>query len=491
VICVSCPKCGKSYRLPPRSAGKRGTCRQCQTQFSIPADDSAGRLADFDFSEEPSALGERLNSNELLRLLAESVEFPRQPLTAGHQLAALLVACVMLALPIFYLLFIVGIAWVTWWHATHNYVWLGYADGHPIPFAPFLYGGLIAAGVLWILSLIKPLFLKFGNSNGGATVAREDEPVLFEFAERLADKVGAPRPEAIRLTALVNAAASYEVSPFNLEGRKFTLILGMPLVAGMTLSQLAGVMAHEFGHFSQQRGMLLLGLIYRVNSWFGMAVYGKDAIDWATQFLVRSGHIFLIVPGLALWVLVALGRSVLWLLMHVGLLASASLMRRREFDADCYEIGLVGSSEFAETHRRLAKLGLAYKIAAGYVTNSRQCISLPSDFVAFIVDLADRSPDVKVLASAMIKTEKEQWMSSHPPTRARIQAAKKLNLPGAFHAPIPGTSIFETFDERCISISGALYRLIYRSALAGKPVCSSHEAADYFLDFVASHRRRR
>jgi hypothetical protein len=166
-------------------------------------------------------------------------------------------------------------------------------------------------------------------------------------------------------------------------------------------------------------------------------------------------------------------------------------MRRREFDADCYEIGLVGSSEFAETHRRFGKLDLAYKLALGYVINTRQCVSLPSDFVAFIVELADRSPDVKALASAMIKKEQEQWLSSHPPTRARIQAAKKLNLRGAFHAPIPGTSIFETFDEKCISISNTLYRLIYRSALAGKPVCSSKEAADYFLDFVASHRRRR
>jgi hypothetical protein len=71
-----------------------------------------------------------------------------------------------------------------------------------------------------------------------------------------------------------------------------------------------------------------------------------------------------------------------------------------------------------------------------------------------------------------------------------FEPPKTLNLPGAFHAPIPGTSIFGTFDEKCISSSDALSRLIYRSALAGKPVCSSKEAADYFLEFVASHRRR-
>lgn len=222
-----------------------------------------------------------------------------------------------------------------------------------------------------------------------------------------------------------------------------------------------------------------------------MAVDGKDAIDWMTRFLIRSGHPFLIGPGVALWLAVALGRAILWVLLNAGLLASASLMQRRELDADCYEVGLVGSSEFVETHRRLTKLDVAYKLAMRYVLNPHQCVSLPSDFVAFVVELADRSPEVKSVASAMIKRDEGGRLSSHPPTRARVQAAKKLNLPGAFHLPVPGTPIFETFEEKCALVSKLLYWLIYRSSIAGKPVCSSREAANYFLDFVASHRRRR
>jgi Zn-dependent protease with chaperone function len=491
VIRVSCPQCGKAYRLPPESAGKRGTCKACQTKFAIPADDRGDEWGHLDFSEEPSDTGEKLRSNELLQLLAESVEFPKQPMTAGHRLAAFFVACVMLVLPVLYLLFIAGVAWATWWHATRHYFWLGYSNGRPIPFAPILYGLPIVGGVLWIVSLLKPLLPTRGSGYEEPLVTRDEEPVLFEFAERLADKVGAPRPEFIRFNALVTASASYEISPLNRSGRKFTLTLGLPLLAGLTVSQLAGVMAHEFGHFTQRRGSLLLNLIFRVNRWFALAVYRKDAIDWMMNSLLKSGLFFLFLPGLGLWLLMALGRSVLSLMMRVGVFASASLMQRREFDADCYEAGLVGTAEFAETHRRLIKLDLAQNIAAGYIMNPRQCVALPSDLVAFIVELADRSPDVKSMATALIKHEKRKWWSTHPPTRERIQAAKQLNLPGAFQVPIPAPLLFETFEEKCGLVSKLVYMRIYRAAFAGKPICSPHAAADHLLEFVNSHRKRR
>ena len=88
--------------------------------------------------------------------------------------------------------------------------------------------------------------------DAGTGLSRLDEPALFAFVDRLADKVGCPRPDIIRLNLDVNASAYYETSFFGSRRRPFTLTLGLPLVGGLTLTQLAGVIAHELGHFGQR-----------------------------------------------------------------------------------------------------------------------------------------------------------------------------------------------------------------------------------------------
>lgn len=57
----------------------------------------------------------------------------------------------------------------------------------------------------------------------------------------------------------------------------------MPLVSGLTLRQLAGVLAHEFGHFAQGTGMRVTYVIRWVNHWFARVVYERDAWDVRLQ----------------------------------------------------------------------------------------------------------------------------------------------------------------------------------------------------------------
>ena len=54
------------------------------------------------------------------------------------------------------------------------------------------------------------------------------------------------------------------------------LTVGLPLVEGLNVRQLGGVLAHEFGHFAQGSGMCLTYLIRSVNAWFGRVAYQRD-----------------------------------------------------------------------------------------------------------------------------------------------------------------------------------------------------------------------
>jgi Zn-dependent protease with chaperone function len=344
-----------------------------------------------------------------------------------------------------------------------------------------LYVGLSIGGALWTLSLIRPLFSGLRAPDEGTGLSRLDEPALFAFVDRLADKVGCPRPDIIRLNLDVNASAYYETSFFGLRRRAFTLTLGLPLVGGLTLTQLAGVIAHELGHFAQRGSGFLDRFIKRVNLWFALAVGRPTLLDELIESL-SGGHWLMALVAIVLWLLVLLGRYTLWCLMQVGLIASASLMRRMEFDADCYEVGVIGSAEFEAFCRRLLELTVAHEMAFQYAFGSTDCRILPSDLVAFIAELADREPKVKKRARKLIANEERNWLASHPTVRDRIVHAHRLNLPAVFQASAPGSELFESLELRSRAVTELLYQHWYGRRLTPDAIRPAHEVVEHYLD---------
>ena len=151
-----------------------------------------------------------------------------------------------------------------------------------------------------------------------------------------------------------------------------------------------------------------------MNLWFALAVGRPTLLDELIEFMSGGGHFLISLVAIVLWLLVLLGHYTLWCLMHVGLIASASLMRRMEFDADCYEVGVIGSAEFEGFCQRLLELTVAHDLAIDYAFGSRDCRLLPSDLVAFIAELANREPKVKKRARKLIALEGHDWLVPTP-----------------------------------------------------------------------------
>src|SRR5205085_783656 len=190
----------------------------------------------------------------------------------------------------------------------------------------------------------------------------QSDPLLFEFVERICDLVGAAPPRRIDIDCDVNASASFRRGWLSLlSGRDLVLTIGMPLAAGLSLQQFAGVLAHEFGHFSQGAGMRLTYIIRSINFWFVRVVYQRDAWDeWletaADELDIRVGWVIYVARA-CVW----LTRRILWLLMYAGHLVAGFMLRQMEFDADKYETRLAGSHSFEATSRQLKLLGLAWR----------------------------------------------------------------------------------------------------------------------------------
>ncbi len=136
--------------------------------------------------------------------------------------------------------------------------------------------------------MLKPLFARPGKREKARVLDPEIEPLLFAFVDGVCTSVGAPRPNRIEVDCQVNASAHRDAGPLAVFSNELVLTIGLPLAAGLNMKQFAGVLAHEFGHFSQGAGMRLSFLIRAISFWFARVVYQRDRWDLSLDCLVAD-----------------------------------------------------------------------------------------------------------------------------------------------------------------------------------------------------------
>ena len=112
-------------------------------------------------------------------------------------------------------------------------------------------------GIALVFFMIKPVLARPGKRQDPVPILPANEPVLFAFIEQLCRQIRAPVPRRVQVDCQVNASASFPPGWLGIFRRKLVLTIGLRLVAGLSIRELGGVLAHEFGHFAQGGGMRL------------------------------------------------------------------------------------------------------------------------------------------------------------------------------------------------------------------------------------------
>ncbi len=372
-----------------------------------------------------------------------------------YQLGLAAAAAAMVLLPLLYVALIVGVGWLVYLHAVHNVAIL---SGGRTFYRLIAYAAPIVAGGILALFMVKPLFAKPAEEPEQTKLDEDDEPLLFAFVYKICELVGAPKPVEIRVDSQVNASASFRRGFLSLFGNDLVLTLGLPLVAGLRTDQLAGVIAHEFGHFAQGAGMRLSYVVRRVNFWFARVVYQRDEWDvrldrWSQELDFRLA-VVLWLAKLGVWV----SRKILWALMTAGHGISSFLLRQMEFDADAYEAQLVGSKTFGETSVEIELLGLASQRAIQDLSQTIQDDRLVDDHAGLVAwRRSTLSADAPQNIRAALEDAETSAFDTHPATRDRIAAAEAANRDGVFHQTSPATVLFRDFDELSRSVTRRFY----------------------------------
>ena len=305
----------------------------------------------------------------------------------------------------------------------------------------------LVVGLIVTAFMVKPIFARRGRQMQPITLNREHEPLIFAVVEQICAIVGAPLPREIRLDHHVNASAGFRRGFLSFLENDFVLTIGAPLLAGLSVKELAGVIAHEFGHFRQGAAMRLSYIIRRVNHWFARVIYERDAWDetldewsssddWWVNFMLGCARV-------GVWI----SRLVLKGLMYVGHAFTSFLMRQMEYDADRCEIFVSGSEGFESTLVRMEELGsvlehLHREMKRTWDTSFR----LPDNLPLLVAHHASHLSDGRRAALAADCFKRTTgWLDTHPANADRVSIARRLHVPGFFSDDAPASDLLENF----------------------------------------------
>ena len=361
-----------------------------------------------------------------------------------YQFSLLLVTVTMLLLPLIYCALVGAAVYGVYYHALHHWgpiMGFGGMRGGRIMILKFLiYFIPLFVGAVVVFFMFKPIFAGRPKRAQPLALNPADNPLLYAFIEKICATVGAPSPKRIDLDCELNASASFRRGLGSLAGNDLVLTIGLPLVANLSAAEFGGVVAHEFGHFTQSVGMRLSFLIRTVNFWFMRVVYERDAWDealeeWANE--AEDGWVTAIVWAAQIGVWFA--RMILRLLMYAGLLIGGFMLRQMEYDADACEIKLVGSETFERTQRKLATLSAATELMYKQIhAQWKKTTQLPDNLSELLRQSHERLP-----AQTLQKIEdrygleRTGFFDSHPSPADRIRQARRAQDPGAFTTTAP------------------------------------------------------
>jgi Zn-dependent protease with chaperone function len=414
-------------------------------------------LKDIYFPGEKSYGSRRMDSPEVSQAgqaasFCFSGTIQRPEISAFYRVSLVFVAAGMLILPVLYVALVAICAWATQYYARHFFGpimdWpVGGSLGWTVKI--FAYAIPVSAGAAMTLALIKPVFAPRRKKSQPLGVTRETEPRLYEFIHEICAIVGAPAPKRILLSCDVNAFAGLHLGFRSLFNRELDLTLGLPLVAALSARELAGVVAHEFGHFTQNFGLRLTFLIRSINFWFARVVYERDGWDAAIDEFASTEDWRAAIFGRLVQFGVVMARGALWLIMTLGQVISSFAQRQMEYHADLFEMRLAGSAAFESTMERFAVVGAALPGAWRKLEKSwGKSMKLPDNYPAFLMgEVRELSPATAARVINELGLSKTGWLHTHPSDGDRIRRARQAAESGICLADGPATELFENFYQ--------------------------------------------
>lgn len=283
--------------------------------------------------------------------------------------------------------------------------------------AAWIEGTVLTVTVLLAAAILRGIFAflragRLGPVPHAVAVTPQDQPELWEQIRVAAEVAGQQPPDELYLVAEVNAGVAEQSRLLGLLHGRRRMLLGLPLLDGLTVPQLRAVLAHEFGHYAN--------LDTRLG---GVTMRGREAVVHTVEAF-REGSTRLHYAIGALYVGYA----------RMFLRTSQSVARHQELAADQMAARHAGRDATATALRTLPVLAGAYThYLETYAAMGRSLGVLPpvgEVHGGFRRLLAARTGERLAVLCAGQRAPRPHPYDSHPPIAERIALIEKLPTDG-------------------------------------------------------------
>ncbi|MGC4039846.1 MAG: M48 family metallopeptidase [Flavobacterium sp.] len=303
--------------------------------------------------------------------------------------------------------------------------------------------GLVGIGGFIVYFMIKFLFAENKNDYSHMTeITRAEEPELFGMIQELVDTIGTDFPKKIYISPEVNASVFYDSSFWSMFFPvKKNLHIGLGLVNATTVSELKGILSHEFGHFSQ-KSMKVGSYVYNVNQIIYNLLYENSDYEKAMVSFANRSSYFAIMTYVAVW-FTQLIQYLLKLMYRIVNVNYMALSREMEFHADEIAARNVGSGPMIDSMLRMDLVSSSFDRVINYynakieksvtVSNIFRQHQLSNQFIADSnkISIVNNLPNVNTDFNDRFNHSKlvikNQWQS-HPSTEERVHAFQRLDI---------------------------------------------------------------
>jgi len=234
----------------------------------------------------------------------------------------------------------------------------------------------------------------------GPRLDENDHKQLFATIRSVADATSQRMPEEVFLVNQVNAWVSHRGGTMGFGSRR-VMGLGLPLLQGLTVSELEAVLAHEFGHYAA--GDVRLGpWIYKTRAAIGRTIQSvsESALSVFSGIFTAYGRLFM--------------RTTL------------AISRQQEFLADDLASRVANPAALASALRRTDRLApvfvsywtaeVAPALHAGYLP------PIASGFTEYL----DSPHIADVMSQTAVRDHPTSELDTHPPLQERLAALSRI-----------------------------------------------------------------
>ena len=286
-------------------------------------------------------------------------------------------------------------------------------------------------------------------------------PKLFQFFESLSEYIGCKKPNEFYVTNETNISITFVDGIAGMFSGKTALLIGMPLVAGMSLQQFSGMVAREYGHFAQGRAVYIRFTINAINKWLYARAYKKDKIDEKIESYLKDHEVMTFLSIICQIVKFGfrLPRWIFQFLYKISLRCSYDLSRKFEFDADRYEVNVTGSSVFEQNAINLQVLNLSKNQVDKIILQKfHDTATVFEDIPLAVANIAKKYDEkAKQRIQKRMRIILEVW-SANPADHERVVLSQQRNEQGLDIPLIPAAKLFGNVAVLNKKVSRQYYR---------------------------------